>query len=123
VTYVADLKAGIDDLFSGRVYRNQAPPGVTFPYVTIFDNIVRLPSMHGDGRSLAQKRRAQVSIWEQVGAESEDLVNQTLAALEEVTAADTRTHPTIDYVRRAGYDPTEPNVAHTVIWVSVGQRL
>lgn len=56
-----------------RVYRDQAPSGATFPYITFFD----LPStavLDGDGRVLAWNRQIQVSLWQQLKNEDRALV-------------------------------------------------
>jgi len=123
VSFVGNLKAALDPLFDGRVYRDQAPDGTPFPYCTLFDDILRLPAFSGDRRTIARRRRAQVSIWQTMTAEDDAFVAQVEAACEAAEEDAPRSRPVVTYSRRLPYDPAYPNVSHRVMWVEVAERM
>lgn len=67
---------------SYRVYRDTAPPDVSFPYVTFFDEISNTVGMSGDSNTLTRKRLVQVSLWQARSSENVDLIDSLYSVLE-----------------------------------------
>ena len=67
---------------SYRVYRDTAPPEVSFPYVTFFDEIGNTVGMMGDANVITRKRMVQVSLWQARASEDVTLIDSLYAVLE-----------------------------------------
>lgn len=70
------------DGISYRVYRDTAPPEVSFPYVTFFDEIGNTVGMMGDANVITRKRMVQVSLWQARASEDVTLIDSLYAVLE-----------------------------------------
>lgn len=75
------VDADIDGI-SYRVYRDTAPPEVSFPYITFFDEIANTVGMTGDANVITRKRMVQVSLWQARASEDVTLIDSLYAVLE-----------------------------------------
>lgn len=82
-----------------RMWRDSAPEGATFPYLTFIDPISDVPSLVGNQRVLARTRQIQVDLWQRYKEESDEL----LVALQRACDAE----------RLAPEDPEGPVAAFT----------
>ncbi len=46
-----------------RVWRGNPSPGAQLPYVTFYGPLSLVPSLRGDGRTIARSRQMQVDLW------------------------------------------------------------
>ncbi len=46
-----------------RVWRGNPPDGLQLPYVTFYGPLALVPSLRGDGRTIARNRQMQVDLW------------------------------------------------------------
>jgi hypothetical protein len=67
---------------NARVFRDSAPDGATFPYVTYLDPISTVPRVTGDGRVLLRDTQVQFSLWQKVREEDDALLPGLVEALE-----------------------------------------
>lgn len=70
---------------SERIYRDIAPPEVSYPYVTISDEITNQPVLLGDKTVLARLRQLRVNLWQIRTSENVTLVDEIVAALDSAT--------------------------------------
>lgn len=75
------VEAGI---VSGRVFRDRAPDGCTFPYVTFTDPVSLVPGLAGDGNVLTRERQVSVDLWQKVREESDQLLADLAEAVDGV---------------------------------------
>lgn len=80
-TIAAAVAARIIDanLVGPQVWRRRPVDEVPRPYVTYIDPISLVPSLHGDGRTLARRRLLQWDLWED--EEDDDPVDGRFDAL------------------------------------------
>lgn len=84
MTVVATVKALLDPILGGRVYRDEHPedPNVAWPYANVRDDVSRNPAVRGDQRTVAWTRLVQVDVWQRAEAEDDGLLDTVLAALD-----------------------------------------
>lgn len=61
-------------IVSGRVFRDRAPDGCTFPYVTFTDPLSLVPDLSGDGAVLMRERQVSFDLWQKVREEDDQLL-------------------------------------------------
>lgn len=76
---------------SGRIYRDIAPPEISYPYITISDEITNQPVLLGDKRVLARLRQLRVNLWQLRTEENVTLVDEIVDALDSATITANKT--------------------------------
>lgn len=122
MTAFADLAGALDSLLSARVWSAQSvPDDAEFPYAGIsFEAFPTLPTMTGDGRTTAWSRLAQVDLWQQIDAESDDLRRQVIQAIDGLALGEHRLRAYVVSVVRAPEDRPSSAV-HDAITVRIAE--
>lgn len=76
---------------SARIYRDIAPPEVSYPYITISDEITNQPVLLGDKKVLARLRQLRVNLWQIRTDENVTLVDDVVEALDSTTITANKT--------------------------------
>lgn len=77
----------VNDTITGvgtKIYRDLAPPGTAYPYITYVDQMNNSIAMRGDGKVLARRYMMQVDIWQKRPDEDQAIIDEVTAVLEAV---------------------------------------
>jgi hypothetical protein len=83
VSLRAAVIAALDSLLGDKVYDDEVPEGTPRPYAQVMPDVALVGDQRGDGaKAAAWRRSVQVSLFEDLGAESESLKLSVIAALD-----------------------------------------
>lgn len=77
----------VNDTITGvgtKIYRDLAPPGTAYPYITYVDQMTNSIAMRGDGKVLARRYMMQVDLWQKRPDENQAIIDEVTAVLEAV---------------------------------------
>jgi hypothetical protein len=120
VTVGGALRAAIvaAGVVGGKVWRDRAPDGAAYPYVTFVEPVSDAPALSGDREVLARRMMVQVDLWQSAPAEQPALLSDLLDAIDGVRlSADRRTWlcRVVDIQRLVEPDAAVVHHAFTVI--------
>lgn len=85
---LAIVNANLDGIGS-KVYRDIAPPGTSYPYVTYFDQLGDRIALSGDGNVAARNTLIQIDLWQQRSAEDDSISAALGDFLESIVVGET----------------------------------
>jgi hypothetical protein len=82
----------VNDSITGvgtKIYRDLAPPGTAYPYMTYVDQMSDSISMRGDGKVLTRRYMMQFDIWQKRPDEDQAIIDEVSALLEQIELTNT----------------------------------
>lgn len=122
MTVGAEAKAILDQAGTDltAVYRTaHVPDDAAFPYASFLDPISDAPALSGDAQTIGRRRLLQVDLWQTEEGETDDLLDEVVAALDGAASTTGYRFRVTDVT----LVPEDDDVVHHSLTVSVARAL